>query len=811
MCSIVFVVVVLLVLVIAAVGFSTATSKSAPPSLVGPSRGLPTPEADAGSANNEWTWMEGPRTQHPAVPQARAARTQQLAMRAAHLQHPAVPQARAARTQQPAAPQTRAATPPGPRAKWVPPGEAVEVAGFSIPGGMLYFGTGLPPIKEWRVATEPALINPGLRVQTSGADLEGKLLSYWPSYTEIHPTSRAAYLTWLAGGRCAPDAAIGFVFLFFYGLERRLLFDHAQSPIPPAEREAIQSEVERLLQIYGHSNSFRRYASTLHGLGFLLRGSVDTETLAPPRHRDGWELPLVTRLTLGVLATEGKRLPAEWAHSWVLTAPDFFLRTPAQRCPEEFSELFRLRYQESFGEGLPLRPNKTLLKVEYQPASASFGGVVALTTDLPDIARTTATFDRLRSLAEQCTQELDPYSRWVGRTGETASPPAVALLPAPLARGRGNEATRALGDWLETRLGGQNLTLIDSVGLLAHWPSKDQARPSRRELETLSEFLASRGFGIEPDIALGGSALSKSQSAALFRLPGGIRDKPSPAYQGASVLLHLAATVAAADGEVSMAEERHLIDHLDKALNLPVSDRVRLEAHFRWLAEAPPSLARSKKAIEGLSQDERRGIAAFLISLAGADGHLAPAEMAALSKIYPLLGLEPQSLYADVHQLMSSQVAPAEEPVSVRPAEVPKGYGISPPAKAKASPQGIELDLAKVRAKLSETERVSRLLGEIFVDEESSTPAPPPTVKPAADDFAIAGLDGAHSALLLRLGGAPSWERAQVERLADALGLLPDGALEVINEAAIKACGAPLLEGDELIELDSEILQEMLS
>lgn len=694
-------------------------------------------------------------------------------------------------------------------ARWIPPGETAEVAGFPLPNGMLYVGSSLPPVKEWALEAEPALLDPSLPIDKRSADFDGRLMTYWPSYSTIPPACRSAYLQWLAGGRNSPTAGIGYVFLFFYGLERRLLFDNTRSEVSPTEADSIRAEVARLLGIYRNSNSFRRYASTFHDLNLLLRRSFDVDEIKPPQQRDGWELPIATRLALGVFASEEKPLSAEWALSWVLTSPEVPLRTPAQRCPDEFRELFLLRYRDSFGDGIRLRPNKTRLKIDYQPASASFGGPVTLTADLPDVARTSATLDRLRKLAEQASQELDPFSRWVGRTGETASPPAIALLPAPLARGRGNEATRVLGDWLEAQLEGRDLALIDSSDLLAHWPSKEQGRPSRRELETLSDFLASRGLGIEPDVALGGAALTRSQRAALFRLPGGVRDKPSPAYQGAAVLLHLAATVAAADGEVSIAEERHLMEHLDTAMDLPAADRSRLEAHFRWLASAPPSFTRSKKNIEEVSQDERRGLGAFLISLAGADGHLDPGEVKVLSKIYPLLGLEPQSLYSDVHQLMSAQTAPAEEPVPMRPAELPKGFAIPRPPEAAPS-RAIELDLAKVKAKLAETERVSRLLGEIFVEEEESAPVAPPAPVPAADEYAIAGLDGAHSALLLRLGGSASWERAQVERLADALGLLPDGALEVINEAAIAACGTPLLEGDELIEIDQEILQEML-
>jgi hypothetical protein len=327
---------------------------------------------------------------------------------------------------------------------------------------MLYVGSGLQPVKEWALDAEPALLDPSLPIDKRSADFDGRLMTYWPSYSNIPPACRSAYLQWLAGGRSAPTAGIGYVFLFFYGLERRLLFDNSRSEVSPTEADAIRAEVARLLGIYRNSNSFRRYASTFHDLGFLLRRTVDLDEIKPPQQRDGWELPVATRLALGVLASEEKPLTPEWALSWVLTSPEVPLRTPTQRCPDEFRELFLLRYRDSFGDGIRLRPNKTRLKIEYQPASASFGGPVTLTADLPDVARTSATLDRLRNLAEQCSQELDPFSRWVGRTGETASPPAIALLPPPLARGRGNEATRVLGEWLEAQLDGRDIALIDS-------------------------------------------------------------------------------------------------------------------------------------------------------------------------------------------------------------------------------------------------------------------------------------------------------------------------------------------------------------
>ena len=47
--------------------------------------------------------------------------------------------------------------------------------------------------------------------------------------------------------------------------------------------------------------------------------------------------------------------------------------------------------------------------------------------------------------------------------------------------------------------------------------------------------------------------------------------------------------------------------------------------------------------------------------------------------------------------------------------------------------------------------------------------------------------------------------------LAESLGLpFLDGTLDIINEAAMDACGEPLVEGDDPLELNEYALQELL-
>lgn len=696
---------------------------------------------------------------------------------------------------------------------WVPAGREILAGGYRISGGMIYVGTGLPGVGPWS-DVEPALIDPSLPVRSRQPDREGKLMGYWPSYARISPESRAAYLEWLAQGRSAPDACIGYVFLFFYGIERRVLADADHSAAARAEIPMLLAEVERLRGIYAGSRSFRGYTGEFLTVARLRHGDLRVEDLLPSEETPPSHLAL--QIALGRFAAEGRPIPAEWALAWLLSSPEVRLRTPAQRCRAELRELFALRYLETFPpEGLKLRPNKTRLAVSYRPANGGFQGAVDLPAgDLPDVSALTAPLRKLQAIVDRVSNELDVYSRWVGRTGDGTSPAALALLPPELARSRESEDSRDFARWVEESLAEGSASVVKCEDLFARWPVQAPGKIARRDLEMLSAFLAGRGYGLEPDVRYGGPA-AREGHAVLFRLPtgnGGTTPEPSPAWHAAAVLLHLAVTVSAADGEVSEQEERHLLKHLERALHLEAPDRARLEAHLCWLMADPPGLAGLKKRIEPIPAGQRRAIGQFLITIAGADGQVAPAELKLLTRIYGLLGLEAQAVYSDVHALAAAPLAASApaEPVTVRPAApAPGGFAI--PREPAAPSSGIALDLQKIREKQVETEKVAALLEGVFAADEEPAPRPASAPPDLPDGESVAGLDAPHSALLRQLAARATWERVEIERLATPLGLLPEGALEVLNEAAFARCGAPLLEGDETVDIDTEILEELLA
>ena len=235
---------------------------------------------------------------------------------------------------------------------------------------------------------------------------------------------------------------------------------------------------------------------------------------------------------------------------------------------------------------------------------------------------------------------------------------------------------------------------------------------------------------------------------------------------------------------------------------------------WRPLLLEQPSLAGLKRRLEEVDVGQREALAEFSLAMAGADGVIDPGELKTLRKIYELLGLDSERVYADVHSMRADAGSrPAEAPVSVRPASTTTaGTPIPPPPEAsveKSAPEAtpvVELDMQRVERTLSNTAEVSSLLAEVFADEANDAPE---TVASAESVAQLAGLDAGHAALLRALGSHESLSRDTFEGMAADLGLLADGAYEVLNEAAFERVDAPLFLGDDPIEIDHEVLGEM--
>lgn len=676
-------------------------------------------------------------------------------------------------------------------AQWIAHGGSARVHGFDT-GDLVYVGSRLERLAGGGV--EPSLIDPELPVDPSSVNTGGAGVPYWPSYSGLSPASRRAFLEWLAGGRSDRNAYIGYVFIFFYGLERRVYENLTGAGSGADELLAIAGEVARLIGIYAStSGSFSSYASAL--LDFV--GSIEPRARATHAEaRFGYGVSRELKLTLGELSLAGKPIPAEYALRWLRSMRA--MNTPATRCAAEFELLFHIRYAKRFGDGMIVKPNKTFVDLTYRPASAGLAAVSTKQRGIPDLTVLERPLRELLEIATDCSSALDAFSRFLGKPGnERGSFAALALLPDDLIEATPSAGASALGSLVRSRLDPTGLAHLAAAELLQFVRIAKPGKVSKAESLQVAHALEKLGYGIEPDVRLGGPPYDVDGRAVIFRRLPDCPSVASEVYAAATLLVRLAAMVSGADDVVS-ASERDLIEHyIYNHLQLTPGERQRLAAHLSWVLEADLGFSGLKRRLELLPQDGRDAIGELLVGIAAADGQVDAREIAMLEKLYELLSIPAASLYRDIH----AAVAQDDQPVPVEAQTTPAAFAIPRKPGPVATPV---VNMDQVRLKIAETREVSTLLSSIFAEEEDLRPV---VVREEANT--IGSLDAAHSEFLRRLARRESWRRDEVEQLAAELSLLTDGALERINDYAYAAADEPVWEDEDPVTINSKVAMEL--
>lgn len=688
-----------------------------------------------------------------------------------------------------------------PKARWIGKDETINVGGQSLTVCMVYFVEKI----DRTFNHEPSLIDGQLPVQTAHVDLTEKLTGYWPSYSGISPAARRGYLQWLSEGRCAPSVDIGYVFIFFYGLERRVIVDSITDEAARSELPTIADEIERLKNLYGDNSSFRNYASNLLNHIQLMDVEPQMYLNAPPRFEsNGFELPIALRLALGQMALDKHPLNAAWAMAWVHSDPNISRRTAVSRCADQFASLFVAQYSARYPNGLVLTQNKTLLKIAYRSASSRLSAPEIALGDIPDVSATSATRNKLQAIVDECTIVLDPYSRYLGRNPEGASnlegilQLPVALWPA---------AAKDVIAELQLQVGDEHLVM--TFGDLAGRFGSSGAL-TRGTTVALARALESLNIGFEPDVLSGSRTPKNSDTIVLFATgddDGSLRTTSD--CHAAVVTLDLASAVAAVDGESSSDEMTQLGRHIDSWSHLCVSQRKRLKAHLQIQTLQPPTLASLKKKLSPLNADAKRTIAGFLVHLAQADGDVSPQEVRLLERIYKTLELDPQLLYGDLHGAAINLPRDLSTTPALGAESSPNQAGDTPGTNDAS--RGFNLDMDKIAQLQRETAAVSALLAEVFNDESPEPPIVKVSIRDQPTDHAatVHGLDTEHSAFLRMIVSRREWSRQELEDVATDMELMLDGALEHINDMAFERFDMPVSEGDDPIEINPDILEEL--
>lgn len=674
------------------------------------------------------------------------------------------------------------------RASWLRPGELAVVAGITLPDGMVYIGN---KHKSNRTGAEPAFINPSMDVAEEEINISLPLIDASPDYSTCSPEARKAYLQWLATGRKSPTAHISYVFLFFYGLEHRVLIDASIDSIAKRELPVIEAEINRLLNIYGKDNAFNHYAQNL--LVYLSRVDIDEKLylLPPPLNRNAsTELPLALLVGLGQLAVDMKPLPAEWAFVWGMADPAINQNASIIHSVDVFFQLFQQRYRDKYDDGFLLPINKTKLQVFYRPASAGLMGqeFFQQTCNLPNVAVCKINRDKLRPLIEACQKDLDAYNNFVSvNPKKKMSLEGQLLLPMAL----WSEGLKTELESIKARVGyGLLLITLDEIfiRLSGACSLNPLERLSRNLVIALTHALASLQIGIEPDVRADNRTPTLQDTVALFPIESVAAEWVTvAAYRVTMLAVELACAAVMIDGRVGEPESRILTRHIDAWSYLSPGQRMRLKAYLQPGIRKNNTLLTLRNNLEPLSLDNRRAIARFLAHLIQVEGTITSQEVKFLERVYKRFALDSKLVYSDLDSHATPMTLSLPNPDST-----------------------IVNDADRIALLKNESQALVTLLEDLFLTEvvvtEDKKEINPKSMAAITTDM----LEGTVTFLRLLIS-RDVWERDKLTDIAQDMEIKLDDILIEINRKVLAAFEIPLITGDADIIINRDISAALLA
>ncbi|MCI5144384.1 MAG: hypothetical protein D3923_02400 [Candidatus Electrothrix sp. AR3] len=690
--------------------------------------------------------------------------------------------------------------------RWISPNKLVKIGNYKIERGFFYLG-GTLDARDGYLTDDSALIDPTLPVNEASPDYNGNEMGHWPSYSTISPKNRSAYLEWLASKRDNPDAYIGYVFLYFYGLERRLLIDREKGVVSNKETALLFREIKRLLGIYGSSDSFRSYAVSLLSYIWIFFGA---------KGKTPYDLLFINNspspifyFILANTIDKGKPVPANLAFAWLKIHSDYKLKIPAKRCPKKFRVLFKKRYKEKFFQtnGMIVKSNKTKLVIEYRPANSSLHAPRSIETNLPDPARLRAPVNKLIEIAELCQGELSNYSRFVGRQGnKKGSAAAVVLLPPDLIAHLNLPGIERIKKNLNTKLK-SGYAAIPVKYILNSIGDKSLLKLNKKECETIAKILAAAGYGMAPDIRYHHAKPEKNGIIIIFHQKKYKAFTLGNNFEQLVTVLRLGSMVAKIDDKVERSEVQLLNNLIQQDSSLIPYEKISLKAYLYWLLSAPANMRGVKARLKKIGKEKKAEISRILINVAHANGHIAPEEVKQLEKLYTSLGLEKTTVINDLHQIKTEKKEANTHPLK-------KDNIITEKNTSNI------IDIERLRLHEEETAGVKNILEQIFVDPEETSDTVQESVsankvEPSSEEL-ITGLDTEHQILYNRLITKNEWQRDEIMSICEQMKLMLDGSIEAINDSFFEIADAPLIEeyGDIFyidIDLTSEVGMNKIS
>ncbi|MDR0662971.1 MAG: TerB N-terminal domain-containing protein [Spirochaetaceae bacterium] len=662
-------------------------------------------------------------------------------------------------------------------ARWIMPGEKITFGSYKITAGFFYFGTSMPSDYD-DSRNFASLVNPNISIpKKKKLDPKQNMVPSVIDYAELTGIQRRKYIVWLCGGRTGENIHDWFALLFLYGLERRVFMDGVRGIVKDEEFTNIRDEAKRILKLYGDkSNPVRAAYSNFLAYFNIERPGSELYNIPFPyfeckRYKEDSVFAAYINTALLQCAEDGVPVNPDIAYCWYILAGDIRRSDIAVTCEEKFKELFIIRYAETYEKGIPIKTSKKKDPEReafyYQPASTELDKeTYAGEYEKAAISGQKSHINKLISIAERCEIELTLYADRLKKNGAVE---AMLTLPPVLWTGVEAVSFAALKRKLQSQ---RYLTEIDELKITFF----KNVPISRASLIDFAYALETENIGIEPDIISFPDAIDVINGKFMFHTLKG--DVPQPRSNITYSFCRRVTELAVSAYRQCKPAEQTFKWYVPVQLDDYYYDRVI--SYVMLLIQYPPPLQQCIKNLKSNGKGDKEYIIEYIRDRVLEDCNTGYEGVAVLEKLYKGFGFTKKELYSELH------------------------CGGVPAAKNA----DISLDKDKIQQLREDSDHVYTMLSDIFKDGDAeSTPSKPDSKKAEDGGF---GFDETQILFLKTILSRPEWRREELSGMAREHGLMLDGFIEIVNETAYNEFDEALIEGDEIITVNTDISEMMM-
>jgi hypothetical protein len=677
--------------------------------------------------------------------------------------------------------------------EFVPPGKQVDVAGYNIPGPV-YIGEG-----NGYGSNEGHLIDRRLIVKPVPDDCELGETNYWPSYSQISPEHRARFLAWHQAGRPATKD-LGYFYIWLYGLER-----YATSKGQDAEKlenlQKIKAELKQNQAYYSEEIEKPHIAGLIDYINVRYFPGTPSIQLRYPETLPR-QLLSSEHIKLAEYANDNqkRKLPYDLALIWLMSSGQVSRSKALKENFKELTFLFRHVYESITNGGIQVPKSKTKLEMHHQ----GFAGYVSMNDrklDVPDGWCDPTTLSApLKPVKEAYSQAVKDVKKFVkAREYGDSLYDLLSNLPdyVPV---NGNKTLTKLQHELDCIEG--KMTLLGDIRSLLG-VRKDK-KPAKAEIKSLTQALSRIGYTIIPDVSV--SPVSMDDDTLVLPCKGkSLAETWSPAGKRFQALGMVCCKIDQPGG-ISDKQTGFIANLLDAHSN--AEEREYLRKFIPWCVITSLPRLSLRPVTQDLEESELEALRLqFLKFYIDLGGRLDKGLVKKIESVLVAIGGDKQDVIQRLHLDGTGQQEAGK--VEQRPTALPQ-------TDTKPSAGDLVLNRDKIRTLKESTNSVQKSLSEALAEDTEThiEQAPAPEIESnnvsSGDGVWHAGhLDSDHGLLAVWLCGKNTWALSEVEAKCAELGLMVDGALDKINDAAFEVFEEALVEHGDPVEVYTDLLEAM--